>query len=374
MVAMISSPSPLSGRRRRRRRSFLSLRQSLNFFDTLVSSATTCSTSSSCSSSLARLITLKNVPHFIVRIVVFIGIVLYCMSVAATSSKPHDDAGRKVCFVSSSSSSSLSTTMENTKNRMLSSKIHLIQPYFDGNVEKTTRNDDDDNKARTIRQFELYAVREANKMLFRSACFPRTRLLKDILEFARPDVVNVIANADILFDETVEKLVDHVTEKDNVVFALTRHEADGYFSGRQDSQDVWIFYGKGLEGRLTEVSNISSWLKIGKPGFDNRLAYELYKAGYRVLNPSRSISVWHVHASEERSYTAQETVPPPYFAVEPMHLEDVVEGFSFSSSPSSKNKKKKKGDDVLVDRNTIIYGGPFEYVWDHRGQITMRYL
>ena len=326
MVSTLSSPSPLSCRRRRRRRSsssFFSISSvcchRLNF-DTLVSAA--CDTLN------------LNVPHFI-RIV-GIGIVLYCIFAAS------------ICSISSSVSSSLSFSSIEDKNRLLSNKFHLIQPYYDGTNEST------------IRRFELRAVREANKVLFRSACFPHTRLLKEILGFAKPDRVNIIANADILFDNTVEKLVDYVT-KDNI-FALTRHEPDGYFSGRQDSQDVWIFYGKDLESRLKEASNISSWLKIGKPGFDNRIAYELYKSGYRVLNPSRSVFVWHIHASEERSYTAQQAIPPPYFAVEPMQLEDL-----FPSSLSTA---------ALLERteDKVIYGGPFEYTWDHQGKIVMRYL
>ncbi|WPT11388.1 hypothetical protein PSENEW3n2_00000826 [Picochlorum sp. SENEW3] len=65
-------------------------------------------------------------------------------------------------------------------------------------------------------------------------------------------------------------------------------------------------------------------LTLGKPGIDNRLAYELLKAGYQVSNPSKSITSWHVHGTNIRDYSHLDVVPPPYAIVYPTTLEEVL--------------------------------------------------
>jgi len=109
--------------------------------------------------------------------------------------------------------------------------------------------------------------------------------------------VNVIANADIYFDDTIE----HVSKiKNDDFYSLTRYtvHADGTsdFFGNPSSQDVWIFRGKPKE-RLFDCSFL-----MGVPRCDGRLALEARKAGYRVCNPSLSIKVYHLHISDIRNY------------------------------------------------------------------------
>src|SRR5204862_5215377 len=60
--------------------------------------------------------------------------------------------------------------------------------------------------------------------------------------------------------------------------------------GMATSQDVWAF-----EGPVKPVA--FSDFALGKPGCDNRIAYELGQAGYEVLNPCLSIKTYR---SEER--------------------------------------------------------------------------
>ncbi len=56
---------------------------------------------------------------------------------------------------------------------------------------------------------------------------------------------------------------------------------------------------------------------MGKLGCDNRLAHELEKAGYTVVNPSLTVQCWHLHNKNERGYNILDRPPatvvqPPY--------------------------------------------------------------
>lgn len=215
--------------------------------------------------------------------------------------------------------------------------INLIQPFYDGGED-------------VIRHFEVNGVRSANSRLFRSSCFPHTRIFKEILQYAKPDIVNIVANADILFDRSILVMVQNMTK--SIVYALSRHEADGYFIDRPDSQDAWVFYGNDIHKKMD-----TGLLTIGKPGFDNRIAYEMYKVGYRVLNPSRSIRVWHIHASQERSYSAEEAIPPPYYAVNPTYLDEIYHE-----------------NNNINESSVTSHGSPFKYVWDHQGNFKIEFL
>lgn len=128
--------------------------------------------------------------------------------------------------------------------------------------------------------------------------------------------INIVANSDIFFDENIV-LAEKITIEQ--CFALSRWDflTDGsvkhYF--RPDSQDTWIFRGK-------IKPTVFSDFNIGYRGCDNRLAYELNKAGYKVSNPSVTIKSYHVQNSNIRNYnmTDQFLVPGPYLTVEPIIL------------------------------------------------------
>jgi hypothetical protein len=121
------------------------------------------------------------------------------------------------------------------------------------------------------------------------------------------DTVNVIANLDIYFDESIS-LCESIN--DNNVYALSRWDNLGmklvHFN-RHDSQDAWVFRGvpKGVFGGFY----------LGVPGCDNRIAFEFKKAGYSVHNPSLDIKAIHIHRSRKRNYTRKDSVPPPYLVV-----------------------------------------------------------
>ena len=133
--------------------------------------------------------------------------------------------------------------------------------------------------------------------------------------------VNIIANLDIWFDETI-KLADTILPM--TCYALTRWEQLGNkiipFADRHGkrvpaawSQDAWIFRGApnptGFDSvkavDLNTRKNVQIPFGMGIAGCDNKLAAMLTERQYTVLNPSYSIRAVHVHKSNGREY-------PPY--------------------------------------------------------------
>lgn len=133
-----------------------------------------------------------------------------------------------------------------------------------------------------------------------------------------PQDINIIANLDIYFDETIEKAKDI---QEGECYALTRWEfvegrvidfnaRHGRPSPPEWSQDAWIFKGsvpfskffsvKALNksARITEVIPFT----LGIPGCDNKFAAMLKERGIKVTNPSLDIRAIHVHKENSRIY------------------------------------------------------------------------
>jgi len=125
--------------------------------------------------------------------------------------------------------------------------------------------------------------------------------------------INIIANSDIYFDETIQ-LTAGMTHND--CYALSRWDVTragtAAHMDRRDSQDVWIVRGK--------VRNVFGDFYLGYRGCDNRIAYEFQKAGYVVRNPSKTIKTYHLHLSNIRSYNMSNVVSEPYLTVQPTIL------------------------------------------------------
>lgn len=135
-----------------------------------------------------------------------------------------------------------------------------------------------------------------------------------INKLTTPDDINIICNSDIFFDETISLLPKYLTNNPKKqMFALSRwdwhNQDDIVFFNRPDSQDTWIVKGN--------IENVYGDFTLGKRGCDNRIAYEFYKAGYTVVNPSKSIKSYHVHNSGIRNYTFADLVPEPYLTIHP---------------------------------------------------------
>ena len=171
------------------------------------------------------------------------------------------------------------------------------------------------------RQDELRECWRLNKELFdEQTNFVGRLTLKELFAMCKPDTVNVLANSDIAFDETIA-LAKSIAPGE--CYALTRWENGVLYNAGYQSQDVWI-----ISGGPHDVD--APW-PMGTPGIDNRLVHTIRGSGIVVNNPSKSIRCHHMHAVQWRSYLAEPTgklvaddkifrIPPPYDFVWPSEL------------------------------------------------------
>lgn len=126
--------------------------------------------------------------------------------------------------------------------------------------------------------------------------------------------IAIISNTDIYFDNTLELLNGY--NMSGRCLALSRwHYNDDHriiLHNEQYSQDVWIF-----KGKIRPMEYCDFYMGIR--GCDNRIAYEIYKAGYHVINPAHSIKCIHYHMTEIRNY-GDELIPKPYYPIQLCHL------------------------------------------------------
>ena len=151
--------------------------------------------------------------------------------------------------------------------------------------------------------------------------------------------INIIANTDIYFDDSLRLLKN--IKLYNTCFALTRWDVWGDGRARltelDDSQDCWIFKGK--------INHIIGNYSFGVPGCDNRLAHEITEAGYSLSNPSISIKTHHLHISSYRPnssnwFSDDVYVGPPHKYIIP----DTLESFLKTSFIHIIIKKKSFSD------------------------------
>ena len=178
-------------------------------------------------------------------------------------------------------------------------KLHLITPYW--RLENENRNK------------ELERCEQINATIFEKVTNPNIRATYlDLFNLCKDDCINVIANSDIYFDQTI-----HLAQKikEWQCYAITRREGDIIHPKGHWSQDVWIFSGK------PKNLQVDTDFHLGIPGCDNRIAYLINKAGYHVMNPVFSIHCFHLHKTQFRTYTKKtKKIEPPYYLERPIHL------------------------------------------------------
>lgn len=136
-------------------------------------------------------------------------------------------------------------------------------------------------------------------------------MIKMSNELESKDELFIIANSDILFDESLQYVYN--IDMSKVFMGLTRHDyVTKEFFGRISSQDAWI-YKRGLK------EDEKADFKLGTYYCDSRIFRIYYDLGYNVLNPSKKVKIWHYHTDEYRNYI--EEVKGPYCYVVP--AEDV---------------------------------------------------
>ncbi|MEL7444434.1 MAG: exostosin family protein [Pseudomonadota bacterium] len=192
-------------------------------------------------------------------------------------------------------------------------KIHLCAPYFlSGNEERQAEFDEclagnianpyisqitifvDDAHAPNIQADKLRIVDISRRLTY-----------KDWLEFSvsQPErTISVLSNTDILFDDTIAKLIA-VFRKPNRFVALSRHERlDQCLKQHPDpkwSQDVWAI---DTSCRISAEFAKSVDFPLGVPRCDNKLVYEAAVHGWDIVNPFPTIRAIHLHESQVRNY------------------------------------------------------------------------
>lgn len=135
-----------------------------------------------------------------------------------------------------------------------------------------------------------------------------------------PGDVAVIANTDVWFDDSAA-LAEKIAA--NQFFALVRWESDGQiFSSpdgkpRPDSQDAWIF--------RTPIRPPKVGFGLGVPRNDNALAYLLWRHGFDLRNPGKSIHIHHLHSSGVRpaiAKTKKYFIPPPWLHMDATEIHE----------------------------------------------------
>jgi hypothetical protein len=177
-----------------------------------------------------------------------------------------------------------------------------------------------------VNDSQRYAYLEANPKVH-LIMNPNQPTFQDVFEsmtiHSKIDDVSITCNSDIYFDETIDIAIKYIKSHKNVAFALSRWDVDrnGKLSQitNPGSQDSWIIYSKPKHG-------MDSNFKYGKWACDNRIAYELHKVGYRVLNPAHTIIAHHLHSSDVRTVSYAQNppphaiIPPPYKTIPLIHL------------------------------------------------------
>ena len=143
------------------------------------------------------------------------------------------------------------------------------------------------------------------------------------IEFTKmySDDINVLSNADIFFDESID-LCRHMAEED--AYALSRWDLpDGTIeskfldahivNGQSRAQDVWVVKGKVKEG-------INGEFCLGQRGCDNVFAAELESVGYNVTNPCLDIIAYHLHTASFRTSSQHSTVDGARKYLKPCNL------------------------------------------------------
>ena len=120
--------------------------------------------------------------------------------------------------------------------------------------------------------------------------------------------ISIIANTDIYFNETLARIDIH--ERQCIALSRWDKKKDGLrLHNERFSQDSWIFKGKLRNVRFCDFY-------LGIPGCDNRIAYELNRAGYRMFNPATKIQSIHYHQSDLHNYDHNTPkVPKPYLYI-----------------------------------------------------------
>lgn len=155
------------------------------------------------------------------------------------------------------------------------------------------------------RQAELQKCLDGNRLQVEMVTIERQERITfrewfDIInQTVGDDDVSILANSDILFNETVKKAE---SIRENECYALSRWDNGKHLLS---GADAWVFRGK-----IRQIENCE--FGLGVAHCDYAIADRLTRAGYVLRNPCTDIVTDHVHQSNLRTYYGMKRVDGPY--------------------------------------------------------------
>jgi len=148
----------------------------------------------------------------------------------------------------------------------------------------------------------LPPVRNQKIEVIRTQSRPTYRQWIELSRTKCGSAVSILANSDIHFDETLEK-VRKILCLPEAFIALSRHERLGDKAEPHPnphwSQDVWGFNAaSSIPNSLLKYIDIP----LGVPRCDNKVAYSFAVHGWRIYNPVHFVRSIHLHETQQRSY------------------------------------------------------------------------
>ncbi|REJ84536.1 MAG: hypothetical protein DWQ39_02740 [Bacteroidetes bacterium] len=218
-------------------------------------------------------------------------------------------------------------------------KIRLHVPFFEGNdalrkaeiltclhenlkceqIERIFLYSEHDFSDKVL---SLHEMGSGKLSLIRFSNRPTYRSIIESINSNKPAKfdISIIANADIFFQDTYLNMIKDVNF-DSRALALSRWDLKSADISGADhnakhfsyeySQDTWIFKGK--------IPAMDCDFPFGIPACDNRMAYEMKRHFTRVDNPSIQIKTFHLHLSNERTYSQADRLPGNVSPIKPSH-------------------------------------------------------
>ena len=155
---------------------------------------------------------------------------------------------------------------------------------------------------------------------------------------AEPFVL-VIANTDIHFDPTIERVREISTAPDQA-WCLSRREGpcerEPLYTEHYQSSDAWVL--------PAPPRMIRDTVQLGKLGCESLFLYNLAQAGYTLRNVGIDIPCYHLHASGKRNYDAQRDRYPDQ------------ERMAFPILGALPRSRFRARDKILIDSSVFAYG------------------
>jgi len=120
-------------------------------------------------------------------------------------------------------------------------------------------------------------------------------------QYTSENTINILINSDIVIGGNFYLLYENMQL--NELYFLTRYDINKY--GQISlchllGCDTWIW-------KNCINCNVGNYY-LGKPYCDFKLAYELYKIGYTIKNPSLTLKTYHIHNINIRNYNDSEKI------------------------------------------------------------------